>query len=173
MHFQLAQDDAVDLFRDICYRWRRPVGPALSSLFSRHREREFTTRSMLGFNSTRRSRHGDGVKSVRFPGRGALRTWARRCTTASGIRGLRPVRSRDDGPQPFKLGNYSMDDTRLWSDQYMQPILFAVQMPPRRLQGGGIRPSRLAGHSLGEYAAACLAGCLEPEAAISCTAAAS
>jgi acyl transferase domain-containing protein/acyl-CoA synthetase (AMP-forming)/AMP-acid ligase II/surfactin synthase thioesterase subunit len=75
-----------------------------------------------------------------------------------------------DGPQqPFSLRElaFSIDDTRLWSDQYMQPILFAVQYALATLyQECGIRPSRLAGHSLGEYAAACLAGCLEPEAAM-------
>ena len=75
-----------------------------------------------------------------------------------------------DGPQhPFSLSElaFSIDDTRLWSDQYMQPILFAVQYALATLcRECGIRPSRVAGHSLGEYAAACLAGCLEPEAAM-------
>lgn len=75
-----------------------------------------------------------------------------------------------DGPQhPFSLRElaFSIDDTRLWSDQYMQPILFAVQYALATLyKECGIRPSRLAGHSLGEYGAACLAGCLEPEAAM-------
>jgi acyl transferase domain-containing protein/acyl-CoA synthetase (AMP-forming)/AMP-acid ligase II/surfactin synthase thioesterase subunit/acyl carrier protein len=75
-----------------------------------------------------------------------------------------------DGPQhPFSLRDlaFSIEDTRLWTDQYMQPILFAVQYALAMLyRECGIRPNRVAGHSLGEYAAACLAGCLEPEAAM-------
>jgi acyl transferase domain-containing protein/acyl-CoA synthetase (AMP-forming)/AMP-acid ligase II/surfactin synthase thioesterase subunit/acyl carrier protein len=72
-----------------------------------------------------------------------------------------------DGPEhPFKLKElaFSIKDTRLWADQYMQPILFAVQYALATLyQECGIYPGFLLGHSLGEYAAACIAGCMEPE----------
>lgn len=55
-------------------------------------------------------------------------------------------------------------DTTHWEDQYTQPILFAVQFALGTLwQEAGVVPKVLLGHSLGEYAAACLAGCFEPE----------
>ncbi|WP_198315754.1 type I polyketide synthase [Chitinophaga tropicalis] len=59
---------------------------------------------------------------------------------------------------------FEEEDTSLWSDRYMQPILFAVQYAlGTLLQECGCAPHVLLGHSLGEYAAACLAGCFEPE----------
>lgn len=55
-------------------------------------------------------------------------------------------------------------DTSFWLDKYMQPILFAVQYSLGILwQECGVMPHYLLGHSLGEYAAACLSGCFEPE----------
>ena len=72
----------------------------------------------------------------------------------------------DQSDAPFQLKElaFSIEDTRLWTDQYMQPILFAVQYALATLyQACGITPDFLLGHSLGEYAAACLAGCFEPE----------
>lgn len=75
----------------------------------------------------------------------------------------------DKPEHPFKLKElaFFIDDTRLWTDQYMQPILFAIQYALATLyQECGIQPNFLLGHSLGEYAAACLAGCLEPEDAM-------
>ncbi len=55
-------------------------------------------------------------------------------------------------------------DTSFWLDKYMQPILFAVQYSLGILwQECGVMPHYLIGHSLGEYAAACLSGCFEPE----------
>lgn len=72
----------------------------------------------------------------------------------------------DDPSHPFKLKDlaFSIEDTQLWTDQYMQPILFAIQYSLGILwQDCGVEPRVLLGHSLGEYAAACLAGCFEPE----------
>jgi acyl transferase domain-containing protein/acyl-CoA synthetase (AMP-forming)/AMP-acid ligase II/surfactin synthase thioesterase subunit/acyl carrier protein/NADP-dependent 3-hydroxy acid dehydrogenase YdfG len=49
-------------------------------------------------------------------------------------------------------------------DKYMQPLLFAVQYAlGTLLEECGCIPAALLGHSLGEYAAACLAGCFPPE----------
>ncbi|MFD3307833.1 type I polyketide synthase [Streptomyces sp. NPDC058694] len=51
-----------------------------------------------------------------------------------------------------------------WDTDFAQPALFALQVAQARLwQGFGVRPSAVAGHSVGEYAALCVAGALSPE----------
>lgn len=66
----------------------------------------------------------------------------------------------------FSLAHLAFEekDTSFWLDKYMQPILFGVQYSLGILwQECGVMPHYLVGHSLGEYAAACLSGCFEPE----------
>src|SRR5690606_10840425 len=66
----------------------------------------------------------------------------------------------------FSLSQIAFDekDASKWLDKYIQPILFAIQYSLGILwQECGVMPSYLLGHSLGEYAAACIAGCFEPE----------
>ncbi|WDF57262.1 type I polyketide synthase [Mucilaginibacter sp. KACC 22063] len=63
---------------------------------------------------------------------------------------------------------FEIKDTYFFHDRYMQPILFAVQYALGTLwQECGVMPDYLVGHSMGEYAAACLAGCFEPETGMS------
>ncbi|MFI1487616.1 type I polyketide synthase [Streptomyces sp. NPDC020747] len=51
-----------------------------------------------------------------------------------------------------------------WDTAFAQPALFALQVAQARLwQEFGVRPSAVAGHSVGEYAALCVAGALSPE----------
>lgn len=51
-----------------------------------------------------------------------------------------------------------------WDTDFAQPALFAMQVAQARLwQGFGVRPSAVAGHSVGEVAALCVAGALSPE----------
>ncbi|MEJ2405777.1 MAG: beta-ketoacyl synthase N-terminal-like domain-containing protein [Candidatus Thiodiazotropha sp.] len=69
-----------------------------------------------------------------------------------------------DGQLTLQEMAFETTNTHVWGDAYMQPILFAVQYALAILwQEAGIQPNVLLGHSLGEYAAACLAGCFEPE----------
>lgn len=59
---------------------------------------------------------------------------------------------------------FERTDTGAWKDALMQPVLFAIQYALAILwQTLGCVPDIVIGHSLGEYAAACIAGCFEPE----------
>ncbi|MBT2898552.1 type I polyketide synthase [Streptomyces sp. McG3] len=54
-----------------------------------------------------------------------------------------------------------------WDTAFAQPALFALQIAQARLwEGLGITPARVAGHSVGAYAALCVAGALETEDAM-------
>jgi acyl transferase domain-containing protein/acyl-CoA synthetase (AMP-forming)/AMP-acid ligase II/surfactin synthase thioesterase subunit/acyl carrier protein len=59
---------------------------------------------------------------------------------------------------------FSKDSQNLQNTLYLQPILFALEYAiARLLLSFNVKPRALLGHSLGEYAAACVAGCFEPE----------
>lgn len=52
----------------------------------------------------------------------------------------------------------------VWTTDFAQPALFALQIAQARLwQQLGVTPSLVAGHSVGEYAALCVAGALSME----------
>lgn len=54
-----------------------------------------------------------------------------------------------------------------WDTAFAQPALFALQLAQARLwERLGITPARVAGHSVGAYAALCVAGALETEDAM-------
>lgn len=54
-----------------------------------------------------------------------------------------------------------------WDTAFAQPALFALQIAQARLwERLGITPARVAGHSVGAYAALCVAGALETEEAM-------
>src|SRR6185437_270771 len=68
--------------------------------------------------------------------------------------GLAALLGRDTGEQDLRIA-------ALAGTEVVQPALFAVEYAlARTLLGWGLRPRVLAGYSLGEYVAACLAGVL-------------
>lgn len=59
------------------------------------------------------------------------------------------------------------DTGRLGQTEVTQPALFAVEYALTRLLAQwGVEPAAMAGHSVGEYVAACLAGVIEPDDAV-------
>jgi myxalamid-type polyketide synthase MxaC len=61
------------------------------------------------------------------------------------------------------------DDPALYETEYAQPAIFALQYALVELwRSWGVQPDYVAGHSLGEYAAACAAGLLDPQEALRC-----
>ncbi len=60
---------------------------------------------------------------------------------------------------PHDLRRVLWEEAALWDQVDIQPALFCLQVSLARLwKHYGLRPSAVLGHSLGEYAAACLAG---------------
>ena len=69
--------------------------------------------------------------------------------------------------KPFKDLMFQRDLITEEYDNAVQPGLFAIQYAlMMQWQECGITPHIMLGHSLGEFAAACMAGCMEPETAI-------
>lgn len=59
------------------------------------------------------------------------------------------------------------DEAAIDQTQYTQPALFAVEYALAKLwQSWGIQPAMVLGHSVGEYVAMCIAGCLSLEDAL-------
>lgn len=72
-----------------------------------------------------------------------------------------------DLPMPFAQLAFSVDEDSAAHQHYHQAILFSIQYALGIFwQVTGAVPQVLLGHSLGEYAAACLAGCFEPETGV-------
>jgi amino acid adenylation domain-containing protein len=68
---------------------------------------------------------------------------------------------RQDDPADVPLPDLLFGDARLDDTRYTQPALFALEYAlAAMLEAWGIRPAVVIGHSVGEFAAACVAGVL-------------
>ncbi|WP_069885817.1 type I polyketide synthase [Streptomyces luteocolor] len=84
-----------------------------------------------------------------------FRTWMTACDTAVRAAGGCSVLDRLAAPA---------DEARFEEMDFQQPVLFALQVSLAKVWLGlGIRPTAVVGHSLGEVAAACVAGSLSLE----------
>ncbi|WP_051759120.1 type I polyketide synthase [Herbidospora cretacea] len=80
---------------------------------------------------------------------------------------LRPRDTRSGGGLGALLGRDAAASTGAMPTALLHPALFSVEYAlARTLIGWGVTPSVLAGYSLGEYVAACLAGVLSLESAL-------
>ncbi|ESA33423.1 non-ribosomal peptide synthetase [Leptolyngbya sp. Heron Island J] len=71
------------------------------------------------------------------------------------------VALKDELDQPLLTAMFTETDGQLNHTAYTQPALFALEYALSELwRSWGITPTIVLGHSLGEYAAACAAGCL-------------
>ncbi len=115
---------------------------------------------------------GNGALAFLFTGQGAQRigmgrSLARRCPAFVGE--LDTVLAALDAhlDQPLRAVLWGANQRLLSRTEYAQPGLFAIEVALYRLlERWGLRPDFVAGHSVGEIAAACVAGVLSlPDAA--------
>ena len=72
-----------------------------------------------------------------------------------------------DGGALWRVMNGEGGEEELERTEHAQPALFAIGYALSKLwQSWGVEPAAVLGHSVGEYVAATVAGCLEPEAAM-------
>ncbi|MFF3194061.1 acyltransferase domain-containing protein [Streptomyces misionensis] len=84
-----------------------------------------------------------------------FRTWMQACDTAVRAAGGCSVLEQLDAPQ---------ESARFEEMDFQQPVLFALQVSLAKVWLGlGVQPAAVVGHSLGEVAAACVAGALSLE----------
>ncbi|MFJ9107144.1 type I polyketide synthase [Streptomyces sp. NPDC102283] len=100
------------------------------------------------------------------PGMGAELA-ARFPVVAEVLEGCARVYAEETGRDDFLTRIVDGQGPERWDTAFAQPALFALQIAQARLwKRLGITPARVTGHSVGAYAALCVAGALETEEAM-------
>ena len=175
--------DGADSFADVCHslavgRARLPERLALVAVDAAQAAQELT-RYLDGATSAVRSGHADAARAPRpawlFTGQGAqwtgmgrdlyetLPVFRQAIDQCAAILAPRRAHALVD----VMFGAASVPEGLLDETQWTQPALFALEYAlATTLRSWGMQPTAVAGHSVGEYVAACIAGALPLESAL-------
>src|SRR6478736_1891038 len=116
-----------------------------------------TATPSVGFLFTGQGSHYAGMARELYQTHPAFRATIDRCAELF----------RDLLPTPLTAALFAENDALLGQTIYAQPALFSLELALGRLWlSWGVKPAGLFGHSIGEYAAACLAGVFSLEDAV-------
>jgi phthiocerol/phenolphthiocerol synthesis type-I polyketide synthase E len=168
---QTGSVDSRDMARTLAVgraalRWRSAVvgsgGEEIGSRLRAHRPRQTPKKAALAMLFPGQGQHYPGMAAYLYESFDTFREVFDACTASAG-----PMTG--PGFRGVLLGTADPLAARamMASTRYAQPALFIIEYAlARQLQTWGVRPRYLVGHSVGEFAAACVAGVMDSDDAI-------